>query len=277
MNKKIKRILRALTKALIIIFALIGFILTVGFLAQYFGWTKVPGAIDWRSRSFSPDTTNPQSPNSAWQNSEEWATLKKALAKDAPVIQKAARDAGVSPRLIATTIVSEQIRLFTSEREVFKQIFAPLSILGVQSQFSLGVTGIKYDTAERVEVNLQDSTSPFYLGSKFEHLLDFSSTTDQGNERLTRLADQHDHYYSYLYTGLYLRQVTVQWQRAGVYISHQPGVLATLFNLGFAKSQPKSNPAIGGAEIEVGGQKYTFGGLAQEFYDSNELLAELPR
>jgi len=275
-SNRIIKILRALARALVIVFALIGFVLTAGFLAQYFGLTKVPGAIDWRSRSFSSDTTKPQT-NSAWQQSEEWATLKKALIKDAPVIQKAARDAGVSPRLIATTIVSEQIRLFTAEREVFKQIFAPLSILGVQSQFSLGVTGIKYDTAQQVETNLRDPASPFYLGPNLEHLLDFSSTTDQGNERLTRLADQHDHYYSYLYTGLYLRQVTAQWQRAGVNISHQSGVLATLFNLGFAKSQPKSNPAIGGAEIEVGGQKYTFGGLAQEFYDSNELLTELPR
>jgi len=274
-SNPLTKITSAFFKALIIIFALIGFVLTAGFLAQYFGLTKVPGAIDWRSRSFSSDTTKPQP--SAWKNSEEWATLKKALIKDAPVIQKAARDAGVSPRLIATTIVSEQIRLFTAEREVFKQIFAPLSILGVQSQFSLGVTGIKYDTAQQVETNLQDPTSAFYLGPNFVHLLDFSSTADRDNERLTRLADQHDHYYSYLYTGLYLRQVTAQWQRAGVDISHQPGVLATLFNLGFAKSQPKSNPAIGGAEIEVGGQKYTFGGLAQEFYDSNELLMELPR
>ncbi|MFA6416157.1 MAG: hypothetical protein WCW56_01585 [Candidatus Paceibacterota bacterium] len=274
---RFKKILTALVKALVIVFALIGFILTAGFLAQYFGWTKVPGAIDWRSRYYSPEVTSKQI-SSAWQKSEEWATLKKALAKDAPVIQKAATDAGLSPRLIATTIISEQIRLFTSEREVFKQVFAPLSILGVQSQFSLGVTGIKYETAKQVETNLQDSASPFYLGADYEHLLDFSSTTvNADNERLARLTDEHDHYYSYLYTGLYLREVIAQWQKAGVDISHQPGVLATLFNLGFVKSKPNPNPAIGGAEIEVGGQKYTFGGLAEEFYNSDELLAELPR
>ena len=280
MKKNIIKILIALTKAVVIVFALIGLVLTIGFLAQYFGLTKVPGAIDWRSRYYqNSDALGAGNQKLAnWQKSEEWATLKKALAKDSAVIQKAGRDAGISPRLIATVIVGEQLRLFTSEREVFKQIFAPLSILGVQSQFSLGVTGMKYDTAKQVETNLKDSTSPFYLGAGYQSILDYPIlTTNIDQARLDRLTDAHNHYYSYLYTALFLKQIEKQWRNAGFDISNQSGILATIFNLGFIKSDPNATPAIGGADIEVGGATYSFGGLASDFYHSNELLAELPR
>lgn len=276
---KTKKILRATIHAFIVFFALFGFILTAGFLAQYFGWTKVPGAIDWRSRYYQNETKKVAGENTpaTWQKSVEWQTLKKALSKDAPVIKSTAKATGVSPRLIATAIISEQLRLFTSEREVFKQVFAPLSILGVQSQFSLGVTGIKYETAKQVENYLKDESSPFYPGANLENILDFATATDIEQLRLDRLTDEHNHYYSYLYTGLFMREIIAQWQRSGYDISQQPGVLATIFNLGFIKSKPNANPAIGGAEIEIGGQKYTFGGLAEEFYNSNELINELPR
>jgi hypothetical protein len=269
-------ILKIIGRFFLIVFAVIGLVLTVVFLALKFGWTKVPGAIDSNNRYFQADAFKNIEANSAWRTSPEWQTLKIALTKDAPVIRAAATEAEVSPRLIAAIVVGEQLRLYTSEREIFRQVFAPLGILGVQTQFSLGVVGLKYDTAKMVERNLKATSSVFYLGPAYEHKLDITATnTDE--VRLARLIDSHDHYYSYLYTALYLKQIMAQWQKAGFDISHKPEIITTLYNIGFGNSKPSGSPAAGGAEIDVGGVTYTFGGLAHDFYYSDELINDLPR
>jgi hypothetical protein len=173
-------------------------------------------------------------------------------------------------------IVSEQLRLFTSEREYFKQVFQPLRVLGTQTQFSMGVTGVKEETAAKIEQFLKDPTSQFYAGPQFAHLLDYP-TEPTGEMRIARFSDQHKHYYSYLYTALYLKEIMAQWSRAGYPISERPEILSTLFNLGFVKSVPKPDPQVGGAPITINGETYTFGGLSGEFYYSNELLSDFPR
>jgi hypothetical protein len=170
----------------------------------------------------------------------------------------------------------EQLRLFYTERESYKKFFEPLKILGSQTKFSWGVMGIKEDTAIQIENYLKDKTSPYYLGKSFENLLDFQAA-DIKQERFTRMTDQHAHYYSYLYAGLYLKEVMMQWKTAGFDISDRPDILTTLYNIGFANSKPKSDPQSGGAEINLYGHIYSFGSLGKEFYDSNELTDEFPR
>jgi len=177
--------------------------------------------------------------------------------------------------LIVAQIVCEQMRLYTSQREVFKQIFAPLKILGSQSQFSWGIMGIKQETAIAIEQHLKDPASPYYLGKEYEHMLDFK-TTDVDAERFERITDQHDHTYAYLYTALYLKQIMTQWQKAGHDISNRPEILSTLYNIGFAHSQPKADPGVGGAEIDINGHMYSFGSLAYHFYYSQELINVFP-
>jgi hypothetical protein len=208
-----------------------------------------------------------------WLSTPEWQVLREAIAKDKDQINQAAQLAGISPRLIVGVLVGEQLRLYNSEREVYKQVFQPLKILGVQSQFSWGVTGLKEETAKQIETNLRDANSVFYLGGDKANLLDFK-TADISTERFERLIDSHNHYYSYLYTAIYLKQLIVEWQKAGYNIENRPEILATLFNLGFTKSVPKANPQVGGAEIEIVGQKYSFGSLAYQFYYSGELSEE---
>ncbi len=209
----------------------------------------------------------------SWLSTPDWQVLRVAIAKDKDHINKAAKVSGINPRLIVGVLVGEQLRLYNSEREVYKQIFQPLKILGVQSQFSWGVTGLKEETAVQIEDNLRDRKSPFYLGQEKENLLDFN-TDNPSSERFMRLTDSHNHYYSYLYTGLYLKQLITEWQKAGYNIENRPEILATLFNLGFAKSNPKPDPKVGGAEIEIGGEVYSFGSLAYQFYYSGELIEE---
>ncbi len=95
-------------------------------------------------------------------------------------------------------------------------------------------------------------------------------------ERMSNLINFKNHYFSYLYAGLILRQIREQWLRAGYDVSSRPEILATLFNVGFRSSNPKPNPVVGGSRIEVGGRKYTFGGIAFEFYYSGELTDLFP-
>jgi hypothetical protein len=209
-----------------------------------------------------------------WRETPEWSVLREALKKEAPAIVRASKEAGVPARKIVALIVPEQLRFYTSEREVYKRYFEPLKVLGNETQFSLGVSGIKDETGAQIEAHLLDVSSPYYLGDTYQHLLDFT-TEDKTAERFTRLTAK-DHYYSYLYTGLFVHQVETQWQQFGFPISTRPEILATLFNLGFGKSVPKENPEVGGSIITLGEKQYTFGGLAFDFYYSGELADEFP-
>jgi len=210
-----------------------------------------------------------------WMNEGAWPSLKDAILKDKEMIEEAARMTGVEPRLIVSCLVGEQIRLFNSKREMYKQYLGPVKVLSVQSQFSFGVNGIKDYTAQQVERNLKDSSSEFYMGRKYEHILDFD-TEDHAAERARRLTDYHNHLYSYIYTGCILHQTMLQWKRAGYDISDRPDILFTLFNLGFQASKPGPSPKCGGSRIEVNGQVYTFGVIGNDFYFSGELAKEFP-
>ena len=214
----------------------------------------------------------------AWADSDEWRTLASALTKDREAIRKAAHDAGISPRMLVSIVIAEQLRFFTSDRESFKKFFEPLKILGTMSELSLGVSGVKQDTAEQIEKNLKDKASPYYIGLSYEHLLDLpagesnAEKNSTSSTRFLRLTDSKDHYYSYLYTALFARQIIEQWKKAGYDLSYRPEILGTLFNLGFDKSVPKADPKVAGAVVTVGGETYTFGRLAYEFYYSGELI-----
>ncbi len=275
------RILKKVGFVLLIIFALIG----AGFVSMYFavkwGWTDTKGGVDQQTESFlnagKDQTANVIGGTTEyWQTTEEWKVLKAALIKDKAVLYRAEATTGVPARIIASQLVVEQLRMFNSDRESFKKFFSPLKILGSQTQFSWGVMGIKRETALEIESNLKNTSSPYYLGPQYEHLLDFH-TADTETERFIRMTNQHDHYGSYLYAGLYLQQFMHQWKSAGFPISDRVDILATLYNIGFVGSKPHANPQSGGAVITIGNRTYTFGSLAQEFYDSNELLDEFPR
>ena len=210
-----------------------------------------------------------------WMNIPEWQDFKLAVAKDKHLIDSAAYLSGVEPRLIVAVLVGEQIRLFNSSREAYKKWIGPLKILSVEATFSLGVTGIKVPTAQIIEKNLKDSTSAFYLGSKYKNLLDFH-TGNAAQERYKRLTSYKNHFYSYLYAALNVKQMNEQWKRAGFPISERPEILATLYNIGFEASIPKENPVVGGSAINIKGMKYSFGAVAYEFYYSGELYDLFP-
>jgi len=210
-----------------------------------------------------------------WMNIPEWQDFKLAVAKDKSLIDSAANLSGVEPRLIVAVLVGEQIRLFNSSREAYKKWIGPLKILSVETTFSLGVTGIKIPTAQTIEKNLKDNTSIFYLGEKYENLLDFQSK-NVTQERFNRLTSYKNHFYSYLYAALNVKQIKQQWEHSGFSISERPEILATLYNIGYEASIPKENPEVGGSGINIKGKRYSFGAVAFEFYYSGELFELFP-
>ncbi|HZK94958.1 MAG TPA: hypothetical protein VFC67_12190 [Prolixibacteraceae bacterium] len=210
-----------------------------------------------------------------WMNIAEWEDFKLAVAKDKPLIDSVANLTDVEPRLIVAVLVGEQIRLFNSEREAYKKWIGPLKILSVETTFSLGVTGIKIPTALTIERNLKDRESVFYLGEKYEHLLDFQ-TNNITDERFKRLTSYKNHFYSYLYAALNIKQIKTQWECAGFPIGDRPEILATLYNIGFEVSIPKKNPVVGGSTVMIHRKPYSFGAIAYEYYYSGELYDLFP-
>lgn len=273
-----RKILLTIGIILILIFAGIGLFLSAGFVAVNLGLTNTPGIVDndITNDANKPGATRyPAGTTFVWNTEPQWSTLTEAIRKDKLLIEQISTLTGVPPRLLITPLVVEQLRLFHSEREIYKDVFSPLKILGTQTQFSWGVYGFKEATAVRVEKNLRDTTSPYYLGTRYEHLLDFTSS-DISEERFDRLTHSKDRYWAYLYAALYMKQIMNQWDKVGYPIADQPDIMATLFNIGFDHSNPNPNPQSGGAEIDIGDQKISFGRLGYEFYYSTELTDEFP-
>ena len=258
-----------------------------------FGWLDVKGSASTRNsyfnvkKSFYPVVKYDKEKqgerlcvlvsNCAWVESEEWAVMKEVFIRDQDIIKKASIDSGVSARLILGGVMGEQFRFFGNRRESFKQYFEPLKILASLSNTSFGIAGLKPKTVGIIEENLKNKTSIFYLGNQMENIVDYKDTDlDINQARMDRITNVKNPYYSYLYVGLYMRQIIKQWEKAGFDISKRPDILATLYNLGFPRSIPKENPISGGAVINVGGVDYTFGDLGYEFYSSEELLDVFP-
>lgn len=266
-------IARNIAKFIVISFACVGFFLTVGYISVRAGLTKTSGVIDEQNKHFLSEQIGYA--RFPLAHTPEWIAFRQAVTKDKAVIEKVSKETGVPPRLLVSILVPEQMRLFHSNRQIFKEIFGPLKILGAQSQFSWGIMGIKDDTAREIERRIKDTSSPSYLGPKFEHLLDFK-TADHDRERFARIIDEHDHYYSYLYAALYIKEIAREWKKAGFPIDEQPEILATLYNIGFPNSKPNADPKSGGSAIDIDGTIYSFGALAGSFYSSDELVEVFP-
>lgn len=271
-------------KILLYVFAAIGVVFTLVFIAMQFGLLNVRGNNASRNASLGIPKTKPiidctdgKSTSCDWASTVEWNTLKSAFTKDAPVINKVSQQVGITPRMLVATVAPEQIRYFTANRESFKKYFEPLKILSSLSKFSLGVSGIKQETADEIERYAVDSTSPFYPGPDAAALISYPIDSDHDKVLYNRLTDEHDHYYSYLYTALFIKEIESQWANAGFDVSSKPEVIVTLFNIGFKASAPNANPTIAGSNITLAGHTYTYGELGTLFYNSNELINEFPR
>jgi hypothetical protein len=276
------KFLKLIGKILLILFAIIGILFSGVFVAMQLGWTNVRGTISERNEYFGTDISKIKNTNTdttryyKWVDSAEWGVLKTVFTRDQGIINQAAKDAGISPRILLGGVIGEQLRFFSNRRENFKSYFEPLKILATLSSFSYGIAGLKPETVARIDENLKNKDSVFYLGESMENVVTYPEGVDKATVRFERITDTKNTYYSYLYVGLFMRQVTAQWGRAGHDISGLPGVITTLYNLGFNRSVPKPNPSPGGAPVTVNGEQYSFGELGEQFYYSGELVQEFP-
>lgn len=244
--------------------------------AAKFPQTDLGTYLDACARVTIPDHVPSETTAYAWAKSAEWGVMKAAFVRDHDVIIRAATDAGISPRLLLGGVIGEQFRFFTGSRDSFKRYFEPLKILASLSKFSYGIAGLKPETAALIDEHLKNPQSKYYLGPSMESVITYPPGSDPAAIRFTRITDSRDPYYSYLYVGLFMRQIMAQWSAAGYDISNRPDVLSTLYNLGFNRSVPKSDPDSGGAMITIDGTTYSFGTLGHEFYYSGELADEFP-
>ncbi len=244
--------------------------------SRRFSQTSFPKELKNCETVTVPNTTPLAQTAFIWADSAEWGVMKSAFIRDQEYINQAARDAGISPRLLLGGVIGEQFRFFTNSRDSFKTYFEPLKILASLSKFSFGIAGLKPETVKRIDEQLKNPSSVFYLGKEMENVVTYPEGADVDAVRFERITDTKNTYYSYLYAGLFMRMVTAQWAHSGYDISNRPEVLATLYNLGFNRSIPKPNPGAGGAPITINGVEYNFGTLAYEFYYSGELLNEFP-
>jgi len=272
-----KKIKRNIFRIFLFGFAIIGVVFVFVYIAMRFGWLNVKGSISERNSYFNlnkekQDVTIPFS----LADTDEWKLMKEVFTRDQDIIKKSAKDARISARLILSSVIGEQFRFFNNRRESFKSYFEPLKILASLSNTSYGIAGLKPKTIGQIEDNLKNKKSPFYLGPEMEHVVDHKEGVDIETDRMNRITDAKNPYYSYLYVGLYTKEIISQWQKAGYDISNRPEILATLYNLGFYYSVPKVNPEVGGSVININGKDYTFGDIAYEFYYSGELSDIFP-
>ena len=197
-----KKILRYAFFAVVGVFALIGMLFSGVYVAMQFGLLNVRGSIKERNQFFSfptassasttPTCNDPSVRECSWSQTPEWAVIKTGLQKDEPVIHDVSLKTGVPERMIVAVVVPEQIRFFTSEREIFKSYFEPLKILGSLSQFSLGVSGIKQETANKIEEYAASTTSPFFPGRDAAGLIAYDVGANHDAELYARLTDPKD-------------------------------------------------------------------------------------
>ncbi len=286
MNKKV---LKKIFQYIVYLFALIGFVFFFVYFAIQFGWLNVRGSASQRNSYFNTvkSVTDIKSISKekylcapadtcAWASSDEWALMKEVFARDQEIIKRAAFDAGVEPRILLGGVIGEQFRFFGNRRESFKQYFEPLKILASLSNTSYGIAGLKPKTLMQIEEHMKNPKSVYYLGPDMENLFTYQDGDDIEAVRFNRITDVSNPYFSYLYVGLFMKQIQVQWANAGYDITHSPEVLGTLYNLGFYYSVPKANPQSGGSIVMVNGTEYSFGDLSYEFYYSGELLDVFP-
>ena len=170
----------------------------------------------WNETKLKQALENPVGQSAyTWINNEPWQIIKEAILKEQPQINQAAKTAGVQPRLLVSVAIVEQLRLYYTQRELYEKLFKPLKILANANKMAWGIMSIKEKMAIETEDHLHDSKSPYYLGPELEKILDYTGGADIAKERYSRLTDENNHFYSYLYGALIIKQFQAQWIKSG--------------------------------------------------------------
>lgn len=160
----------------------------------------------------------------------------RQIYKHKNYIVKAASKFDINPVILASVIYTERHLNFDWTDQVFDKA---LAMVGKNS--SLGFCQVKLKTAYFIERQLLDSTSSFYLGSKYENIL----VLHQNPYNL--INDLQIDSINILYAAAYLKIIQNYWQNAGYSIDDKPEIIGSLYQLGLfhkngAPREPHFNP-----------------------------------
>jgi len=174
-------------------------------------------------------------------------------------INLAAKIFNLNPNLIKACIFVEQLRAFYTFKWLFKSVAQTNTYLTVMSKQSFGIGGMKLQTAEQLEQRLASNEPTLY-----QKYFSYENPNNISQQRLTRLTDTKNYYYQILYSAGLLYEYSTERKKAWYSITNQPGLIATMYNIGY--SQPHANADIGWSFMNIEGERYSFGGLAMLIY-----------
>ncbi len=175
-------------------------------------------------------------------------------------ITKAAKQVGISPRIIASIIYAEHKLNVKPGENILDYVFAKS---GYNS--SMGIAQVKINTAFWIEEQIHDPQSQFYLGEEIRNNVPLSKNWEEFIDKLDNPET------NIFYASCYIAMINKLWEPVLELINsgkNKVGIIATIYSLGIFDSNNKArNPHI---EAKMN----NFGKTAQEFYDSFSLRNE---
>jgi len=182
-------------------------------------------------------------------------TLFKENAK---AIRHAARVFEISPRLLVSAVYADR-------RMHYNLLDAALDekIAKAGRNNSIGLAQIRVSTAQWVSKTINDSSSLYSLDNEYT-LPGFTSRSDLINKLMNTE-------FNMFYGAAYAAMILHRWKYAGIDITDNVPVFATLYNLGpYRRNGSERKPHTHPISTE-------FGYVAKAFYESDLLLEEFPR
>lgn len=137
------------------------------------------------------------------------------------MILAASRIFNINPLYLSAVIYTERTKNYDWTDEAFDEVIAR-----VGQNSSIGFAQVKMKTAYFIERQLSDSTSKFYCGKKYEHILGGSKTPFKLIEKLKTDS------LNILYAAAYLRLIQSFWGNKGYSIDNKPEIIGSLYQLG---------------------------------------------
>lgn len=158
-------------------------------------------------------------------------------------------------KMVLASIMSEQIRIATkwARWDLKDLIVHHTPRFLVSYNVSLGVWWIKVTTARQVVSDAK----------KYGYGDIFPPYDESGVTAMLTTSD----YRQWVYPTYLVKNIITRWQRAGYDISHDPGVVGTLYNMGNnITREPHAHPQIGGSVITIWWKDYVYGWLSMAIY-----------
>lgn len=184
-------------------------------------------------------------------------TEEETLLKYKNEITQAAKQIGISPRIIASIIYAEQKLNVKLGEDILDYVFAKSGY-----NASLGIAQVKINTAFWIEKQVHNPGGQFYLGKYFENQIPLSVDLEEVIDKLKNPM------INILYASCYIAMIKNLWEpifELSSLESISVGIIASIYSLGIIDSENKIR------KPHIDAKMNNFGQTAQEFYQSFSL------